>query len=134
MRADPIATAKDRWGRFGCRFITANLMDDFSRYAKSEPTSMGKLPEDIVFMFNATWSWIVQRDESLARAFLNRVIEKSNVLFFETELYGDGAGPEFLRTQDDVGKLLAGRGRSVERLATYAVGGRDAERSVWSVK
>lgn len=133
-RADPLATAKDRWGRFGCRFLSADLMDDFSRYTKSEPTSMGRLAEDIVFMFNATWSWIVQRDERLARGFLNRIIEKSNVLFFETELYGDGPGAKFLRTQDDVGKLLAGKGREVERLATYAVGGRDAERIVWSVR
>ena len=135
VRAEMLEVAVGRWGRFGCRFVQVDsVMDDFGRYANDDEVKAAGLPEDIVFMFNAAWSWIVQRDEGLARAFLDKVIERSNVLFFETELFGDGPGASFLRVQDDVGKLLAGRGRTVHKLATYAVGGRDAERCVWSVE
>ncbi len=90
---------------------------------------------DIVMMFS-TWPYIV-RDYGKTKAIrvLERVIKDAGVFFFETQLAGDGPGPEFLRTDGDVhDMLIAAGGKEVKPLAIFPVTGRSAARMVWRVQ
>lgn len=88
---------------------------------------------DVVMMFS-TWPYLVQqKGRAEATALLARIIKECGVFFFETQLYGDGPGPDFHRTDEDVGNMLAQWG-SVEKLVTIPVTGRPASRTVWRVK
>ena len=58
---------------------------------------------------------------------------RSPVLFFETHLRGDGPGPDFLESNTDVAAMLNRLGK-IEALTTTPVAGRDAYRTVWSVR
>jgi hypothetical protein len=79
----------------------------------------------------SVWPYIFNRIGIGARQLLKR-IQRAGQLIFETQLYGDGPGPNFLRTDQDVYEMLSGYG-SVERLAQIPVHGRNAARSVWLV-
>jgi len=90
---------------------------------------------DVVMMFS-TWPYIV-RDFGwdIATETLAVIIERNVVLFFETQLAGDGPGPAALKTDDDVAQLLHSLGAStVNAIATYPVTGRPANRTVWEVR
>jgi hypothetical protein len=57
------------------------------------------------------------------------------VFFFETQLHGDGPGPDFLRDHGDVAMLLADvTRREPVLLMTDAVHDRAAERSLWMLQ
>ena len=60
---------------------------------------------------------------------------KCKVLFFESQLAGDGPGPAFFGHKNDVAELLSGlTGRNkVEEIVTIPVAGRDAARTVFMV-
>lgn len=81
------------------------------------------------------WPYLLLRHgEVKALAFLRRVIKGCRVLFFETQLWGDGPGPENLKTPDDVQVLLEScGGQYVRMLADLPVEGRDAYRAVFLV-
>ena len=65
----------------------------------------------------------------------DRKAAKAAILFFETQLAGDGPGPAALKTDDDVAQLLHSLGAStVNAIATYPVTGRPASRTVWEVR
>ena len=124
--ADVVGQARDLWGGFGadaigCQFLCADIV--------------GYEPEaaDIVFLFS-TWAYMVkEHGREAAEETLALLIARSQVLFFETQLRGDGPGPDFLQSHADVGALLNRYGEA-ERLAMIPVIGRGAYRSVWSVR
>jgi hypothetical protein len=88
---------------------------------------------DVVLLFS-TWPYIVQEyGRTAAEELLGRIVSQCGVLFFECQLYGDGPGPEFLGSDDDIEALL-GRFGEVEKLVTIPVWGRSASRSVWGVR
>ena len=70
-----------------------------------------------------------------ALGLLASIKEHCKVLFFETQLYGDGPGPAFFGHKNDVAELLSGlTGRNkVEEIVTIPVAGRDATRTVFMV-
>jgi len=93
-------------------------------------TSPIKYKTDTIF-FMSVFAHIA-RNESYNRAeyTLMRLIEKSDQLFFETQLVGDGPGVH--KTDDDVYNMLKQYGK-VEKLVTIPVHGRDASRTVWRI-
>lgn len=80
----------------------------------------------------STWAYVFNRGFAAARLLLKRITEQCGQLIFETQIYGDGPGPSFLRTDQDVYEMLNGYG-NVERLAQIPVMGRNAARSIWLV-
>lgn len=90
---------------------------------------------DVVMMFS-TWSYIViDFGWDAATDILARIIKDNEVLFFETQLAGDGPGPAALQTDDDVAQLLRSLGASpVNNIGTFPVTGRPASRTVWEVR
>lgn len=116
-----IGGAHTLWDRFGCQFMCADLVG-------FEPPAA-----DIVFLFS-TWAYIVQdHGRKAAEELLARLVERSQVLFFETQLRGDGPGPDFLESNTDVAVMLNRLGK-IEALATLPVAGRDIWRTIWSVR
>lgn len=61
---------------------------------------------------------------------------KCRVLFFETQLYGDGPGPDFFGIKSDVAQMLSYLPgvSTIEEIVTIPVAGRDAARTVFMVK
>lgn len=90
---------------------------------------------DVVMMFS-TWAYIVQQHgRTLADSALSVAIREAGVLFFETQLAGDGPGPDFLKYDGDVYDLLTSLGaRKVTALGTIPVTNRPASRTVWKVE
>ncbi len=118
---DSIAAARDLWAGWPCEFHKAEIME------------WPAFQYDAVLFFS-TWAYIVQ-DYGRQAGFelLDRIVSKAGVLFFETQLAGDGPGPDFLVTDDDVANML-GQFGTPQALATIPVTGRPANRTVWRVK
>lgn len=91
--------------------------------------------KDVVMMFS-TWPYIVQQyGRPVAEALLERIIQDAGVFFFETQLAGDGPGPDFLETDLDIVDMLNRLGaQKVTALGTIPVTNRPAARSVWKVE
>lgn len=88
---------------------------------------------DVVMMFS-TWPYLVQEaGREAATNLLKRIIADCGVFLFETQLHGDGPGPEFLKTNTDVANMLGAFGAPTA-LGTFQVNGRDATRTVWAVR
>lgn len=90
---------------------------------------------DVVMMFS-TWPYIV-KDFGWDRAcdLLGRIVANNEVLFFESQLWGDGPGPEQLKTDSAVTALLFGEGATtVKPIGTFPVTNRPASRTVWEVR
>lgn len=101
-------------------FLKANIMDwrDF-KY-------------DVVLLLS-TFAYIVKYSgEEAASRLVKRILSQGDVLFFETQLAGDGPGPAFLKSHADVERYL-GRFGKARKLATYSVWNRPARRSLWKV-
>ena len=98
----------------------------------------GDIVEWVDFSFDtvlllSTWPYIVQKyGRDSAEDLLDRICKEAGQLIFETQLAGDGPGPDFFQTDEDVFNLL-GRFGSVDLLCRLFVHGRDATRSVWKV-
>lgn len=87
---------------------------------------------DVLLMLS-TWPYIVQDyGELSARTVLGMAKERCDILFFESQLFKDGPGPPFFKTDDDVASTLSEIG-SVEKVVTLRVCGRNAARSVFMV-
>ena len=90
---------------------------------------------DVTIMFS-TWSYIVKdfgRDQ--AEEVLRAAIAGAGDFFFENQLAGDGPGPAFFRTDDDIEETLTRLGgRAVKAIGTFPVTGRPASRTVWRVQ
>lgn len=119
--AEAVMRAREVWHPYGCQFLCADIV--------------GYEPEaaDIVFLFS-TWAYMVRdHGRKAAEEALALLVKRSQVLFFETQLRGDGPGPDFLESNTDVAVMLNRFGK-IEALTTTPVAGRDAWRTVWSVK
>lgn len=119
---DSIAEARELWkGLDRCFFSKQNLMD------------INTFNYDVVLLFS-TFPYIVQQvGNEKAFDLLFRIVQEAGVLFFETQLYGDGPGPDFLKTEEDVGDLLNWVG-TAKKLVTIPVWSRPASRTVWEVR
>lgn len=108
--------------RPGCLFWQANIMD----------FTFENFDLDVILLFS-TWAYIYN-DYGRERAFqlLADIVKSCGILFFETQLAGDGPGPDFLVTDDDVANML-GQFGTPQPLATIPVTGRPASRTVWRV-
>lgn len=90
---------------------------------------------DVMMMFS-TWPYIVN-DYGWDQAcdVLKEIIKRNEVLFFETQLYGDGPGPEQLKTDADVAQLLVAlNAMTVKAIGTFPVTNRPASRTIWEVR
>lgn len=125
---DSIREANRLWGPMGgiprgqpgCSFQKTNLV------------TRPRFDHDVVLLFS-TWPYIV-RDygRQVALDLLQSIMSECGVLFFETQLAGDGPGPDFLVTDDDVANMLGEFG-TPQPLVTIPVTGRAASRTVWKV-
>lgn len=121
---DSVAIADALWKIMGCKFTRANIYD----------LPVGYFRRDVVMMFS-TFAWMVQqRSHADAKRVLRQAIAEAGTLFFETQLAGDGPGPEWLPNNNHVRGLLLDLGaKGVEAIGTFPVPGRKAERTVWKV-
>ena len=127
-----IEIGRELWAEFPFGTITlhqGNILDPIPMYGPV-------VHWDVVMMFS-TFPYIVQ-DHGWDRAceVLRNIIVNNEVLFFETQLYGDGPGPAQLKTDNDVEIMLhhyAGASK-IKNIGTFAVTGRPASRTVWEVR
>lgn len=118
---DSIAIAQEMWVGTPCQFTKTNIMDwrDFEY--------------DVVLLFS-TWAYVYNDyGQDMAYGLIARILEQCGVLFFETQLEGDGPGQKYLVTDDDVGNML-GQFGIPNPIGTFHVAGRPANRTVWQVK
>lgn len=120
-----IDIANEWWGRYGCHFTVWDALNF---------AALGNKRYNVISMLS-TWPYIYNKNNIDGIDILKECVERSDIFVFETQLCGDGPGPEFLKTKDDVIQLLKGQGaKSVEEAITIPVDGRDAERTTWIVK
>ena len=96
---------------------------------------LGNYGADVVTMFS-TWPYIVKDyGIAMAQTVLSKVVAEAGVFFFETQLAGDGPGPDFLATDGDVAAMLIRCGaQQTKPIGTFPVTGRPASRTVWRVE
>lgn len=123
-----IDEAKRLWGQFGCEFRKADIVP----FVDAE--HIRDAHWNVIMLFS-TWAYIYNRDNRDGLRVLHSCIQMSDVFLFETQLAGDGPGPEFLKTKEDVIQLLYdwGGATEVEELITIPVEDRPAERTIWKV-
>jgi len=113
-----IAVARGLWGKvasFECADVTN--------------VSYGA---DAVLLFS-TWPYVLRNHgPAIAERLLREILAQADRLYFETQLAGDGPGPDFLATDEDVGNYLARFG-TARSLVSIPVAGRAASRTVWMV-
>ncbi len=94
-----------------------------------------KPPElnDVTMMFS-TWPYIVNH-YGMPKAWraLSDITKATHVLYFETQLHGDGPGIEAIKTPRDVEDMFSGMGTTAKPIITIPVTGRPAERTVFRV-
>lgn len=116
-----IEIARKVWAGMPCRFHQQNIFE------------WSSFTYDVVMMFS-TWPYLVQTaGREMATALLQRIITECGTFLFETQLHGDGPGPDFLQTNTDIANLL-GQFGTPTALGTFQVNGRDAVRTVWAVR
>lgn len=119
---DSIAWARERWSHLPVGFEYADIM------------KLDTFDFDVVLLFSV-WPYLVRdHGRDAAEAKLSEIIHDCGTLFFETQLLGDGPGPEFLRSDADVRSLLTRHASEVTKLVTIPVAGRDASRTLWAVR
>lgn len=116
-----ISEARKQWTDIGCTFQESDIMAGHLQFQF-----------ETVMMFS-TWPYIVQDyGREAALDLLERITQDCGILFFETQLKGDGPGPDFLVEDQDVGNMLGAFGVP-QKLETIPVTGREASRTVWRV-
>lgn len=118
-----------------------HMFDPWARFQQAEIVQWvtevigGDLQYDVV-TFLSTWPYLVAlAGWNTAVETLRDVIQHSGVMFFETQSYGDGPGPEQLGTKMDIAALLSQcGGKVVTELLDLPIEGRDATRTLWSVR
>lgn len=116
------------WGAIGGS-MTLHVAELFD---VSLPTDQ---PWEVAMCFS-TWAWMVtQRGQQASEDWLRGVIAGSDVLYFETQLAGDGPGAAFHPTDEAVFEMLVRLGGvAVHPVITVPVTGRPASRTVWAVR
>lgn len=108
-------------------------MESCLTFQQQDILSLESYEADVVLLFS-TWPYIYNDyGEEVAFELLEKIVQQCGIFFFETQLYGDGPGPEFLEGDQDVAELLARFGTS-KPLVTIPVTGRSTERTVWAVR
>ena len=109
-------------------FIRYNIMDFITTTLVRQRYHMGLL----LSVWPYLTDWYGKRE---AIELLEAIKAKCEILFFETQLHGDGPGPEELVTDNDVVEMLANIPGvvKVEEIVTIPVAGRDAARTVFMV-
>lgn len=133
---DSIAIARDLWPGM-TNFHKGDVIqwrDDMMDYT-------GDTGLDVVLLFS-TWAYLLQdcafgSPGPLTRTegweFIRQTAERCRVLFFETQLAGDGPGPPWLRDDADVVDMMTAVGLNAYPIGTFPVTGRPANRTVWKV-
>ncbi len=109
-------------------FIRYNIMDFITSTSVRQRFHFGLLLSVFPYRVNTY-------GEKEALELLAAIKAKCGVLFFESQLAGDGPGPDFFGIKGDVAQLLSylpGVGK-VEEIVTIPVAGRDAARTVFMV-
>ncbi len=126
-----IEIARQHWsGIRDCRFKEENIV--------SSPLAKEYFACDIVLLFSV-WPYVLNEYGwvealSLLRRILDAQKPIGGVLYFESQYYGDGPGPEMFKCDADVSTFFAEElNAEATRLVTIPVTGRDAERTVWRV-
>jgi SAM-dependent methyltransferase len=102
---------------------------DLRHWLTEAPQELG-----VVLCFS-TWAYMFNEDADSAAAWLEEVIRRSDVLFFETQYAGDGPGPVWIANDDICAGMLYELGaKEVDAIATIPVTGRPASRTVWRVE
>jgi hypothetical protein len=90
-------------------------------------------PWDVAMMFS-TFSYLVQqRGWGAAEAVVREIVDRSRVFFFESQLHGDGPGPDQFQTDEDIAGWL-GQWGTVKALDQFAVWSAPASRTVFVVR
>lgn len=110
-------------------FIHCNLMDFITSTLVNQRFDFGLLL--------SVWPYLVNTyGGKEALELLAAIKAKCGVLFFESQLAGDGPGPDCFGTKSDVAQILSylpGVGK-IEEIITIPVAGRNATRTVFMVK
>ena len=123
IHTDCLEVAGNLWNHyFSPKLISSSLVD----YSKTMPRS------NVGVLFS-TWPYLV-RDYSLDIAIevLCRIISKTDMLFFESQKFLDGPGPEIFKTDEDIKVFLSNFGE-VEFIGDIAIPDRNTARSVWKI-
>jgi hypothetical protein len=103
----------------------------FERRDMTEVTP-AELSVDVVLLFSA-WAYVLaDHGRAKAEALLGRIMASAGVLYFETQLSGDGPGPSFFLDDNDVLGFLGQFGIPTP-IVTIPVTGRPTVRTVWRV-
>ena len=89
---------------------------------------------DVAMCFSAWIYMVEQRGQEAALSWLAAQIANSTVLYFETQLAGDGPGPDWMPDDAACESMLRSLGGDPRPIATIPVTGRDAARTVWAVR
>lgn len=121
-----IEIGRELWGRFPFGSI---------ELSQQNVCDVHHFRYDVVMMFS-TWPYlVVDYGIEAAKWVLVEIIRDAGVLYFETQLAGDGPGPSFLQTDDDVRTMLSHLGgNDVRAIGTFPVTNRPALRTVWGVR
>jgi hypothetical protein len=118
-----LVLARARWGLLGAHFLCKDIVD---------LDNFQMLHADVALLLS-TWAYIVRdRGAFTGELLIHDLLASIPVLFFETQLWGDGPGPAFLKTDDDVRRMLERYGE-LQPIITLPVAGREAFRTVWKV-
>ncbi len=117
------------------RSIWANFPYGDIKLAQVDAAGFHDYFHDVVMMFS-TWPYIVAHyGYDWGVDLLRKIVEQSGVFFFESQLSGDGPGPHFLKTDEDISILFVSLGaRTVEPIAIFPVTNRSAERTIWRIE
>jgi hypothetical protein len=116
-----IQTASNLWDGMGIEFYSYAMEDFISHVDHSN-----------VISCYSTWIYLYNKDKETALKFLRACVDKSDIFFFETQLFGDGPGNKDFSTLEDVKKLLKDCGAvEVEDIISIDVDGRDAVRTTF---
>ena len=130
MDGEAIKRAMHLWdGLTKIEFIHSNIMDFMTSTLVKQRFDFGLLLSVFPYLVDTY-------GDKEAFELLSDIKAKCGLLFFESQLFGDGPGPAYFGHKDDIREYLTdlpGVGK-VEEIITLPVAGRDAERTVFMVK
>jgi len=116
-----IAIARELWSYMPVKFDQANIMD------------LDTFNFDVVLLFSTFAYMVRDYGRAAAEAKLMEIAQDCGILYFETQLAGDGPGPAWLPSDEAVQSWLNGLGCEAAPIVTIPVVGRRASRTVWRV-
>lgn len=135
---DSIATGLAVWEALGVVGMAAAIGGRL-RLARRNVLALrpDEMRVDVAVCFS-TWPYLItQTTRETAEAWLRWAIEAARDFFFEVQLAGDGPGPAWLQSDDDVQAMLdriTDGAAVIAPIVTIPVVGRNAERTVWHIR